>query len=568
MERARVLGLGLVVALATGLYALHGRVFEHWLIDDTGISLAYARNLLRGHGLVAQPGRVPVEGYSNPLWVLVLAGVEASVGVGLPGTLKALALVLVGLGFAVLARLLARLTPAPGRVAAAALGFTALQTSFVIWCGSGLENPLHVLGVLLLVDAGVAFAQGPGGARAMAWVGLWAGVLVATRPEGFVYLGLVVLVWAARPGATGRELGAGLLGPVGVLGGLTASRLLYFGDVVPNTVRVKGGGGLANLVQLLSLHPDMVDKAQRLVVTLFGMAASNLFLALGVFFGARARERLGAGHRVVVGAALYLAGVYLLLPTDWMGEKRFATAFFPVFYAAFFLVLEAYARAAPAPGTVFGALAAVALLAALPDLRYRTLKYGHVSNIDLAMVRRAWVERFEDYRVRLGLGAASILLPDVGCMLLESRLTVHDFAGLCDRRIAAGLRGDGTDLREYVLGELRPTFMHVVDKWGRAADFARDPRFARDYVALVEYDRETDRRPAGVASGIYVRREAVAGNELELAAIRAEDHRLERFVPPLPPNPVREWLLVPPVGRPMKAADFQPEGPGATRAGG
>ena len=53
-------------AAYVGLVALLG----DWIIDDAGISFAYARNLAEGHGLVSQPGRVPVEGFSNFLWVL------------------------------------------------------------------------------------------------------------------------------------------------------------------------------------------------------------------------------------------------------------------------------------------------------------------------------------------------------------------------------------------------------------------------------------------------------------------------------------------------------------------
>jgi len=44
-----------------------------WNVDDAAISFAYARNLADGEGLVAQPGGERVEGYSNPLWVLLLS---------------------------------------------------------------------------------------------------------------------------------------------------------------------------------------------------------------------------------------------------------------------------------------------------------------------------------------------------------------------------------------------------------------------------------------------------------------------------------------------------------------
>jgi len=60
------------IALPVVCYALAVLLLGRWVMDDAGVSFAYARNLAGGHGLVSQPGRVPVEGFSNFLWVLVL----------------------------------------------------------------------------------------------------------------------------------------------------------------------------------------------------------------------------------------------------------------------------------------------------------------------------------------------------------------------------------------------------------------------------------------------------------------------------------------------------------------
>ena len=43
------------------------------LNDDAMISMRYARNFARGDGLVWNPGDTPVEGYTNPLWVIYMA---------------------------------------------------------------------------------------------------------------------------------------------------------------------------------------------------------------------------------------------------------------------------------------------------------------------------------------------------------------------------------------------------------------------------------------------------------------------------------------------------------------
>lgn len=43
------------------------------LFDDAMISMRYAKNFAAGNGLVWNPGDTPVEGYTNPLWVIFMA---------------------------------------------------------------------------------------------------------------------------------------------------------------------------------------------------------------------------------------------------------------------------------------------------------------------------------------------------------------------------------------------------------------------------------------------------------------------------------------------------------------
>ncbi|HPB97137.1 MAG TPA: hypothetical protein PKW66_14560 [Polyangiaceae bacterium] len=58
-----------------------------WIADDAFISFRYARNLVEGHGLVFNPGE-RVEGYTNFLWTVLLAGAYA---IGIPFGLSAIA---------------------------------------------------------------------------------------------------------------------------------------------------------------------------------------------------------------------------------------------------------------------------------------------------------------------------------------------------------------------------------------------------------------------------------------------------------------------------------------------
>ena len=67
--------------VALGIAVLYGlRVREYWFLsDDAFISFRYSRHLADGLGLVWNAGE-PVEGYTNFLWVLLMA---ASLSLGL-----------------------------------------------------------------------------------------------------------------------------------------------------------------------------------------------------------------------------------------------------------------------------------------------------------------------------------------------------------------------------------------------------------------------------------------------------------------------------------------------------
>ena len=75
----------LIFALIVLLYLLYAGVYIYktsfvlsgqryfMLFDDAMVSMRYARNLAEGYGLTWNPGGERVEGYSNPLWVLLMA---------------------------------------------------------------------------------------------------------------------------------------------------------------------------------------------------------------------------------------------------------------------------------------------------------------------------------------------------------------------------------------------------------------------------------------------------------------------------------------------------------------
>jgi len=147
------------IGLPTALVAWHASFYGRWIVDDAGITFAYARSIATGAGPVLQPGASPVEGFSNPAWLgLLVLGrwlhlFDTGTWLGAPDLVmypKALALLCclgMFVGFLSIAR---AVSSRPALVALAAGSITAAIPSFVIWTTSGLENALFALAVVTI----------------------------------------------------------------------------------------------------------------------------------------------------------------------------------------------------------------------------------------------------------------------------------------------------------------------------------------------------------------------------------------------------------------------------------
>ena len=98
----------LAALIGLAVFALNLAYFSNTRSDDAYISFRYARNFANGYGLVFNPGQPPVEGYSNFLWVVVLAG-AARLGFDIPGAAQVLSIVLAAIALIELALALHRL---------------------------------------------------------------------------------------------------------------------------------------------------------------------------------------------------------------------------------------------------------------------------------------------------------------------------------------------------------------------------------------------------------------------------------------------------------------------------
>lgn len=461
--------LTLSVALALGLQ----RLYWPFVVDDAYISLTYARNLGDGLGLVHNQG-LRVEGFSNLLWVLLLAPFR-TMGFDLPAVAK-LGGSLLALGTLGLVSLLASQVaaePATRRTAAIVCPLLlAASPAFALWSVSGLETPLFafliLLGLLLLIGDVRRPGRGPRSPWAFAALSL-------TRPEGFVF-SLAALLWLlllrrfgpppARPagGWIARWSLIALAPPAGV----TLFRLVYYGQWLPNTVYVKAGG-------------DLLRQSLRGLQYLYRFSnfAGYIVLLPALPWGlGRARRQWPLGLVAFVAAA-YLAFI-VAAGGDWMPYFRFFAPILPLLFivlgpAIIDLTQSTKSAASARPSRrlplflLAGVLCLAQWLAAFDGL--------FVSGVGLA--RRGPAGWIEFIKTNAAPGDI-VAVVDAGQIGYETDLRLLDMVGLLDPHIARL-----NPVRPPRL--LDPATGYGYGKWDVDYILAADPAFIQAHVDLPYY---------------------------------------------------------------------------------
>ena len=553
------------VVLPVLVFAAHASVFGTYLIDDAGITFAYARSAAEGAGLVAQPGAPPVEGYSNTLWLLVLAATMRLGAFHLVWTPKLLAGACVAATYGLAWHVFRKRGVPPG-LRIGVLTLLSLATPYVLWSMSGLENALYGLLALTLAWTCARIAEGEG--RAAGLAGALASALVMTRPDGLLFVGVPAVCLAASAARGGAWRGPALWYAASAsagTGGFFAFRWLYFRDVLPNTAHAKGATALgqavpsAALVWVCGLAATLVlgalacrrwPRAARRPLVWAGLvaAAGAAWLAAGYSPEAqRLTQALGAAGGLALAAlladalrrtatrgwdpvstALYATAaaglaIYVILPTDWMPEYRFATPAIVGVHVALGVALAPLARRV---GPRLGA-AALALVVGVQGGHFaeRTRAFTQDPTVPFATVQAENGLALNRLADRLGVRGGSVLAPDLGGTLWASALRVHDLAGLCDRTVARALGADPDRLHAYLFAELRPTFVVTHSVWSAAAELDRSERFRRDYVRLgPSFDALGDGTGGedGQATGVFVRRDVWERAQARPATLRSE----------------------------------------------
>ncbi|MQY17452.1 hypothetical protein [Nocardia macrotermitis] len=481
-----------VAAVLSGVLLLAWRAAQYgqWVVDDAGITFAYARSVAAGLGPVLQPGAQPVEGFSDPTWLMVLVVgkwchlFDSGSLFGIPDFVlypKAIGLLCCA-GILVACHVAARrVTRWPALVTFAVGVVLAMIPSFVIWCFSGLENSLFAVAVCVLaVRMFVAVSEGRLWTPAVAvTVGVLAAFAALTRPDGLVYLAAypvvsLVLVRRATWLTALRHVLYSVVAFAIPFGAYLVWRIVEFGRLVANTAVAKHQA-LPSLDELTRVM-DLVHYAGTPAVV-----AGVAVVVVALVWAGERRERLVALLVPLVLAML----AYCVLRPDWMAQFRFAT---PVWALAAFVVVIAAAEVLAVVGARWRVVAALALVAALIPSGVAwagdTERYRANSDVPLCWIALRFGRYFNGYADILHLDKGTLLAPDMGGSSLTSRLRLVDMAGLTDARIADIRAGKaGINLGDYVFEDLRPTFVHSHGVW-MGSGLTVDPRMSRDYYRI------------------------------------------------------------------------------------
>lgn len=289
---------------------------NRWTQDDAFITFRYSRNLVNGLGPVWNRDYV-VEGYTNFLWMILIAGGLWS---GITAEVASYAFGLAAFVASLLLTFnLARRVLTDERWALLATALVGTNYSFLMYATGGLETQLEAALTLALVSFALAATQdGVLPTRQLPLFSLVMALAVMTRPDSVIPCAIASAfivhsyyrAMATKPVASWRSkaiLDASLmvLPALLLVGGWLLWKLGFYHELLPNTFRVKVGthGGIA--------------------IVLRGMAyvgwllLSYWWLPLGLAILVFARQRLGGWLRQVGVLATFV--VVWFAYVTWVG---------------------------------------------------------------------------------------------------------------------------------------------------------------------------------------------------------------------------------------------------------
>ncbi|NOU01286.1 MAG: hypothetical protein HOO95_06910 [Gallionella sp.] len=273
-------------------------------IDDAYITLRFSKNLMLGNGPVFNVGE-RVEGYSNFSWMVLLAAFGWA-GVTMEMAMKYLSLIS---GLCVLALTWKLSSQYFKSIPAIVTSLALLGTSafFAVWAVDGLETMFYTMLLTLLVYLLTSGKSNP------LLVGIIAGLIALTRPEGIMFALIAVSFLTFRKGYLSGLKALALVALFA--GGYEVFRYYYFGQLVSNTALAK-------------VHMGADTVADGLHYLLAYNEGSGYLLLPAALIGAIAAKK---NPHLLVPISFVLAQIFFLMVSggDFMHAYRFIIPVMP-----------------------------------------------------------------------------------------------------------------------------------------------------------------------------------------------------------------------------------------------
>jgi len=479
-----------------------------FICDDAFITFRYSRNLAEGQGLVYNPGvDPPVEGYSEFLWALLVAG---GLKLGIAPTITARVLSIAAgvlLVFVTTGLLARRVAPSPLASGGAALFLGALAP-LAVWSTGGMATMPFAAAVVALF----ALVWGREVPATFWKLGLVAMAVALLRADGAWWvawiLGTAIVIGSMRKQ---RPLWwPALLGAVISAAAFLAHlgwRLATYGDWLPNTARAKVGFSAAAMER-------GAEYVGHFLLTFPGVL-------LAILLGFAAWKRSEARILPIAIAALISFLYAILVGGDFMAFGRFlgpSLPFVALLLGAGLHRLEAGGRRWPGVALLVVSLAAVlppAFGGAVTPLSWRSAlsvrrnagPARERSELDQWHLMNEQAKLWRDMGIALkhvSQPGESVVFGAIGAIGYYSELFVYDRNGLVTREVSMrpspeelGSPGHDKTVPTEFFAKDRPTYAQILFYPGTMERLQADRRigWGRPEVQVPPIDPAVHPRP-------------------------------------------------------------------------
>jgi hypothetical protein len=431
--------------------------------EDIYISLRYVKNFVEGNGLVFNTFD-KVEGYSDFLWVMMIAGVYKILHADIPLISRCMSVV-----FSVITLLytyyLAFKFTQDRLLSYLATFLVSISCSFACYGLSGLENPLYALFILLIVNC--CYEQ--------KWIlsGVFLGLMTMTRPEGFImFVPIAVYIFLLEREFKYKLLAAFIVAVIAAIPVIpwTIWRVSYYGYLVPNTIAAKQGMDLFYQVRI-----GLTYTAYFFIIISESLLVLVLLPIINYIY-TRRNSHSESSDKVFITlltTSVIFIAFYSYAGGDWMPAWRFYASLIPVFSILIILLWSKY---------VFISESNSVLRSSWIVLLFAFCGYAQVRNsfmnANLIPLVRSWYYEVEGLKVAgkwfhntLPKNTLLATFPN-GAFSYYNDLPTIDYGGLTDNNVGRfgkkrkeGRPGHIAENPEYVLSR-KPDIIAIMDGQG------------------------------------------------------------------------------------------------------